>query len=128
MEDRGKRGHCHQQQEPDFLNIMADDIYHCNFWQQTFPVSCPKLQNHPKLFFPSYLTSVCVCVCVCVCIHMCSVAQPCLTLCDTTDCSPPVSSVQARILEWVTMPSSRGSSQPRDKTQVAHITGRFFTV
>ena len=40
--------------------------------------------------------------------------QSCLTLCDPLDCSPPVSSVhgilQARILEWVAMPSSRGSS------------------
>ena len=48
------------------------------------------------------------------------------------DCSPPGSSVhgilQARILEWVAMPSSRGSSQPRDQTQVSHIVGRFFIV
>ena len=35
--------------------------------------------------------------------------------------------LQARILEWVAMPSSRGSSQPRDRTQVSHIAGRFFT-
>ena len=34
---------------------------------------------------------------------------------------------QARILEWVAMPSSRGSSQPRDRTQVSHIAGGFFT-
>ena len=34
---------------------------------------------------------------------------------------------QARILEWVAMPSSRGSSQPRDQTQVSHVAGRFFT-
>ena len=43
-----------------------------------------------------------------------------LTLCDPMGCSPPGSSVhgilQARILEWVSMPSSRGSSQPRDQT------------
>ena len=36
--------------------------------------------------------------------------------------------LQARILEWVAVPSSRGSSQPRDWTQVAHITGGFLTV
>ena len=36
--------------------------------------------------------------------------------------------LQARILEWVAMPSSKGSSQPRDWTQVSHIAGRFFTV
>ena len=34
---------------------------------------------------------------------------------------------QARILKWVAMPSSRGSSQPRDQIQVCHIVGRFFT-
>ena len=36
--------------------------------------------------------------------------------------------LQARILKWVAMPSSRGSSQPRDRTQVSHIAGRFFTL
>ena len=35
---------------------------------------------------------------------------------------------QARILEWVAMPSSRGSSQSRNQTQVSHIAGRFFTI
>ena len=35
--------------------------------------------------------------------------------------------LQARILEWVTFLFSRGSSQPRDWTQVSHIAGRFFT-
>ena len=35
--------------------------------------------------------------------------------------------LQARILGWVAVPFSRGSSQPRDRTQVSHITGRFFT-
>ena len=35
---------------------------------------------------------------------------------------------QARILEWVAMPSSRGSSQPRDQTQVSRIAGEFFTI
>ena len=48
------------------------------------------------------------------------VTQSCLTLCDPMDYSPPCSSVhgvlQARLLEWVAMPSSRGSSLPRDQT------------
>ena len=56
--------------------------------------------------------------------------QLCLTLCDPMDCSLPSSSVhgilQARILVWVAMPSSRGSSQPRDQTQVSRIAGRLF--
>ena len=60
------------------------------------------------------------------------VAQSCLTLCDPTDCSLPGSSVhgilQARILEWVAIPFSRGSSQPRDQTQVASTAGGFFSV
>ena len=47
------------------------------------------------------------------------------------DCSPPDSYVhgilQARILEWVAMPSSRESSGPRDQTWVSHVAGRFFT-
>ena len=36
--------------------------------------------------------------------------------------------IQARIPEWVAMLSSRGSSQPRDQTQVSHIEGRVFTI
>ena len=51
------------------------------------------------------------------CVHA-NLLQWCLTLCDSMDCSLPGSSacgiLQARILEWVTMPSSRGSLQPRD--------------
>ena len=58
-------------------------------------------------------------------------ARSCPTLCNHMDCSQPGCSVhgisQARILEWVAMPSSRGSSQPRDWTQVFRITGRFLT-
>ena len=59
------------------------------------------------------------------------VTQSCLTLCDPMDCSPPGSSVhgilQARILEWVAISFSRGSSQLSDQTQVSHIAGGFFT-
>ena len=51
--------------------------------------------------------------------------QSCLTLYGAIDCSPPGSSVhgilQTRILEWVAMPSSRGSSLPRDRTHVSYI-------
>ena len=60
------------------------------------------------------------------------VAQSCLTLCNPIYCSPPGASVhgvfQARILEWVAMQTSRGSSQPRHGTQVSCIAGRFFNV
>ena len=66
-------------------------------------------------------------------VHMCNQSrQSCSTLCDPMDCSPPGSSVHgilwARILEWVAMPSSRGSSQPRDPTWVSGTAERFFTV
>ena len=54
------------------------------------------------------------------------VAQPCLTLCDPTDYTVH-GILQARILEWVAVPFSRGSFQPRDRTQVSHLAGRFFT-
>ena len=54
------------------------------------------------------------------------VAQSCLTLCDPTDFTVP-GIVQARILKWVAFPFSRESSQPRDRTQVSHTAGRFFT-
>ena len=59
------------------------------------------------------------------------VAQSCPTLHNCMDCSPPGSSVhgisQARILEWVAISSSRGSSRLRDPTQVSFIAGTFFT-
>ena len=53
-----------------------------------------------------------------------------LTLCNPMDCSPPASSVlgilQERILKWVAISLSRGSSRPRDRTWVSSIAGRFF--
>ena len=59
------------------------------------------------------------------------VSQSCLTLCESTDWSLSGSSVhgilQARILEWVAYPFSRGSSWLRNGTEVSCITGRFFT-
>ena len=61
---------------------------------------------------PSRLLSVCA-------------FQSYLTLCNAMDCSPPGSSVheilQVRMLEWVVVPFSRESSQPRDQTHVSYI-------
>ena len=60
------------------------------------------------------------------------VTELCLTLCEPMDCSPPGFSVhgilQARILEWIAIPFSRGTSQPRDQTLGSYIAGRFFTI
>ena len=54
------------------------------------------------------------------------VAQSCPTLCDPMDYTVP-EILRARILEWVAFPFSRGSSQPRDRTEVPRIAGGFFT-
>ena len=60
------------------------------------------------------------------------VTQSCLTLCDPMDCSLPGSSVhgilQARILGWIAIFFSRGSSWFKDQTQVSCMSGRFFTL
>ena len=60
------------------------------------------------------------------CVH----TQLCPTLCDPRDCSPLGSSVhgisQARMLEWVAIPFSRGSSWPSDRTQVSRAAGSFL--
>ena len=60
------------------------------------------------------------------------VAQSCQTLCDPMDCSLPGFSIhgilQARILEWVAISFCRGSSQPRDQTQVSRVGGRCFNL
>ena len=96
---------------------------HCAKWDK--PVT-----KGPVLHSPTYVRSPepsnsCCC---------CLVAKLCLTLFDPMDCSPPGSSVhgisQERIMEWVAMPSSRGSSRPRDRTHiscVSYTVGGFFT-
>ena len=58
------------------------------------------------------------------------VAQSCLTLHDPVDCAHQASVhtiLQAWIWEWVAIPFSRGSSWPRDLTQVSYFIGRFFS-
>ena len=54
------------------------------------------------------------------------VAQLCLTLCGPMDYTAH-GVLQARILEWVAFPFSKGSPQPRYQTQVSRIAGKFFT-
>ena len=53
-------------------------------------------------------------------------SQSHVTFCDPMDCTVH-GILQARVLEWVALPFSRGSSQPRDQTQVSRIAGGFFT-
>ena len=68
---------------------------------------------------------------LCMCTQL---LQSCPTVCDPMDYSPPgplsMGFLLARILEWLAMPSFRGSSWPRGRTCISHIscsTGRFFT-
>ena len=79
------------------------------------------LPKDPWLFFPS-----------CLGVSLCSITQSCPTLCDPMDCSPPGSSVhgilQARILEWIAISSSRGSSRPSDhKTPLSHFLSNHYS-
>ena len=82
-----------------------------------------RYRNHDKFWYVALFSIVVVVL---------SVTQLCPTLFEPMDCSPPSSSVhwilQARILEWLTIPFSRGSSWPRDRTQVSCTAGRFFTI
>ena len=67
--------------------------------------------------------------CACVCVKF---IQSWMALCDHMDWSLPGSLssgiLQARILEWIAISSSRGSSRPRDRTQVSHVAGRCFNL
>ena len=91
-----------------------------NFYGLSHPVGGTLLWQPNKLIHWSLSDST-----LCVCL----VAQLCPAFCERY--SMPGSSVhgilQARILEWVAMPSSRGSSLPRDQTQVSRTAGGFFT-
>ena len=78
---------------------------------------------------------MCICLCLCVpflYVSVSEVAQLCPTLYDPMDCSLPGSSLhgilQARVLEWVAISFSRGSSRPRDQTRVSCIPGRHFNL
>ena len=70
-------------------------------------------------------------ICVVYVLRKCLCAQLYLTVYSPVDCSLPGLSVhgilQARILVWIAVPCSRGSSQPRNQTQVSCVAGGFFT-
>ena len=74
-------------------------------------------------FFVEITWTLCVCVLV---------SQSCPTICDPMDWGSPGSSflgiLLPRILEWVAISFSRGSSQASDRTWVSHIAGRLFTI
>ena len=112
--------------------VLTSKICEYKKTQEYMPyLSCKASQvpyPHPALFFLYhwlYLT------CSRACVHAKSL-QSHTILCNPMDCRPPGSSVhgvlQARILEWVAIPFSRGSSWPRNRTQLSCIAGRCFTV
>ena len=82
----------------------------------------PSPHSTQILLLVSYFSFQSVCVCLCVCML---VAQSCPTLCDPIDYSLPGFSdhgmLQTRILEWVAIPFSGGSSRPRDRTLVSSL-------
>ena len=99
-------------------------ILHREAMELAFPWMCPavSLTSEPLHMLFSFATLNHTHMYLCM--HAKSV-QLCLTLCNPLDCSPPGSSIhgilQTRILEWGAMPSSRGSSQPRDWTLVSYV-------
>ena len=117
------------QQLPKYDNALYHYIWFFFAYNIVSPSLCPQLIHQAFLWIwvygtpPSLILNLKVKVLV---------AQLCPTLCDPTDCSPPGFSVhgisQARILKWVVISSSRGSSRPRDKTQVSCIAGTSFSI
>ena len=97
------------------------------------PWSPPQISYPSKTRFifhlQGYQSTASQCHLQLACLCACSVAQLCPTFYDPMNCNPPGSSVhrilQAEILEWLSMPSSRGSSWSRDQTGVSCITSRF---
>ena len=96
--------------------LSSDAPFSC--CHQSFPASWSFPMSQ---FFASGGPSIIACE-----VSEVKVAQSCLTLCDPTDYTA-LGILQARILEWVAFPFSRGSFQPRDQTQVSRIAGRLST-
>ena len=113
--------------------VMEQDAMILVLWMMSFKpaFSLPFFTFIKKLFSFSSLSSIRVVSSAYLKVKI-EVAQLCLTLHGPMDCSLPGSSAhgifQARILEWVAISFSRGSSWPRDQTCVSHIVGRCFTI
>ena len=101
------------------LRVM-ECIRNWKAWNTFFPRAFKKSMTLLKKNIYIYIFCCC-----------CWVRKSCLTLCNPMNCSPQSASVhgisQARILDWVAISFSRGSSWSRDQTRVSCIAGRFFT-
>ena len=122
---------------PSSVSSLSFLVILCTLLATTAP---SWLMIHSSLDFSPKLSQLCSSTCVWhistkvfssqiknqhYCMHA-KLFQQCQTLCNPIDCSPPGSSVRgrdspARILEWVAMSSSRGSSRPRDRTHVSYV-------
>ena len=105
------------------INIQDSDSQSCQIQNQPRkPKSCLLFYTHKSRETFSHISRRLLML----------VSQPCPSFCDPMDSSPPGFSVhgilQARILEWVAFPFSRGASQPRDQTWVPCTAGSFFTI
>ena len=123
------------------LYIFLFEYYYpdsyAQLWMENLSCSCYFIciTKFFKFIFKWKIIALQCCVGFChIATWICHVCQSlsCLTLCDPMHCSPPGSSVhgilQTGILEWVPIPFSTGSSQPRNRSHVSHIAGTFFTI
>ena len=103
---------------PSLLQLPRNSCFHQDLHWTHFPTKFSMEKSEGSVFLP--LLCVCVCVCVCVCLCACARALSCVWLCNPMNYILPGSSIhgilQARILEWLTIPFSRRSSQLRDWT------------
>ena len=108
---------------PSILSQMA--LFHSFLWPSDIPWYIGPCMSDPLYLWPLCTVNKSLLEERIVIIFISALPQSCLTLCHPVDCSPPGSSVhgilQARILEWVATPSSRGSSEPRDQNYVSYM-------
>ena len=102
---------------PNQKNLTGEMIIYCTIF--------PLHKSTPVIMSP--ITQLC---CAWSLSHVQLFVTPWTVACQAPLCQAPLSMgiLQARIQEWVAIPSSKGSSQPRDQTHVSCIAGRFFTI
>ena len=102
------------------LYLIISGTHYCHYHLPA--QNLPRFSQIPRQF----CSRICVYIHILyMCVLCAELLQSWLTLCDPMDCSPPGSSdhgiLQARIQEWVAMPSSRASSWPRDWTHISYV-------
>ena len=94
-------------------------------WPSMISLNRPKMESRPYEFLLQHNSSFSDFILLFMCMLHTQSLQSCPNLCNPQDCSPPGSSVhgtsQARIMEWVAISFSRGSSRPRDPTNVSCV-------